>query len=198
MKKMNIVYGVAGMIVMLLIFSQLFAMKETNKIEMYPYTVVKDYGTFEIRKYEPANFTSVTLSGKTYSETANRGFRTLAGYIFGGNATNEKIPMTSPVTMNMGDSVTMRFLLPADKKIDSLPKPNASNIQFTTEPSKTMAAIRFGGWASDKKISTNTQKLTELLKQNGITSIGKFSYFGYNPPFMIFNRRNEVVVEVIY
>jgi len=198
MKKMNILYITISLIVFLLIVSQLYAVNETNKIEMYPYTVVKNYGAFEIRRYEPANFTSVTMAGKTYDETANRGFRTLAGYIFGGNETNEKIAMTSPVAMSMGDSVTMKFLIPSDKKMETLPKPNSSNIQFTSEPEKTLAAIKFGGWANDKRIAEYTDKLKEQLKKNGIAYTGKFSYLGYNPPFMLVNRRNEIVVEIVY
>jgi hypothetical protein len=44
MKKMTILYITISLIVFLLVASQLYAVNETNKIEMYSYTVVKNYG----------------------------------------------------------------------------------------------------------------------------------------------------------
>jgi hypothetical protein len=38
--------------------------------------------------------------------------------------------------------------------------------------------------------------MVELEKHN-LTHTGKFSYLGYNPPFEVINRRNEVAVELI-
>jgi len=136
---------------------QIFAMRSQSNIEMYPYTVLKKYGTFEIRNYEASLFTSVKMATNDYKKASRKGFSTLAGYIFGGNETNEKIAMTSPVAMSLDDSMMMMFMVPRKMTADMLPKPNDEEIQFRQEPQKTVAAISFGGWASDKKI-TEIQK----------------------------------------
>jgi len=61
---------------------------------------------------------------------------------------------------------------------------------------KTVAAITFDGWATDARIAEYTEKLKDLLAKNNIAYTGNFSYLGYNPPYEVVNRRNEVVVDV--
>ena len=61
-----------------------------------------------------------------------------------------------------------------------------------------MAALSFGGFANDKKIKEYTQKLEQLLKAQNIKHLNNFSFLGYNPPFELFNRKNEIVVEVVF
>jgi len=183
-------------LVIIFLISQAFVMNATNKTETHAYTVVKDYKDFEIRTYEPALFSYVVMKSDSYKSVSNQGFRTLAGYIFGGNEKNQKIAMTTPVAMQMSDSVTMKFKVPASMSMEDLPKPVNSNIRFANEPAKTVAAITFSGWSSDERIAEYTAKLTELLEKNQIAHTGKFSYLGYNPPFELTNRRNEVIVEL--
>ena len=176
--------------------SQVYASKATSETEMHQYEVVKKIGDIEIRKYKSATFTYVKMNAKTYKESSGMGFRTLAGYIFGGNETQEKIAMTSPVTMNLEDSVTMMFMVPSEYDMEDLPAPNDPNVKFKTEPEKIVAAIRFGGWASDSKIESYKKELVKTLDEAGIKHNGNFSFLGYNPPFELVNRRNEVVVEL--
>ena len=87
-------------------------------------------------------------------------------------------------------------MVPKTLKLNALPVPNNTNVKFKSEPGKIMAAIRFGGWANDEKIADQTEKLKSLLEEQGIEHLGNFSYLGYNPPYELLNRRNEVVVEV--
>ncbi len=175
---------------------QLYLLFGQRNIEKYPYVVQKKYGQFEIRTYEATLFTSVKLNTKGYENSSRRGFSILAGYIFGNNERNEKIAMTSPVTMSLGDSVTMMFMVPKKLKKDMLPKPNQSGIEFKEEPAKQLAAIRFGGWANDTKIEKYKQKLIAALEAEGIKYSNRFYFFGYNAPFEVFNRKNEVLVEL--
>lgn len=171
-------------------------MKTTNDVEDYPYTVVKEYDTFEIRQYEAGLFTSVKMNTKEYEAASSQGFQVLAGYIFGGNERNQKIAMTSPVTMNLEESMTMMFMVPRDMNKEDLPKPNNNNIVFEEIPAKRVAAIRFSGWASTEKIDLYKTKLKEALTKEGIAHTDQFQFFGYNPPYELINRRNEVVVEL--
>jgi effector-binding domain-containing protein len=90
----------------------------------------------------------------------------------------------------------MMFLVPKEFNKESLPKPDQAEIQFREEPAKTVAVIRFGGWANDEKIKIHKNKLIDLLEKNHIKHTNRFYFLGYNPPFETFNRKNEVIVEL--
>ncbi len=177
--------------------SAAFMSKSIRDTETQAYKVLKKYDSFEVRKYEAALFTSVNLNTDTYDKTSGTGFRVLAGYIFGGNEENKKIAMTSPVSMELDDTSKMSFLVPAGLKMEDMPKPTNKDIYFETKEAKIMAAIEFGGWADDAKIESYKKKLVGELLKNNIQFIGKFAYLGYNPPFDLINRRNEIVVELV-
>ena len=104
--------------------------------------------------------------------------------------------MTSPVSMSLEDSMTMMFMVPKEFNKDMLPKPNQSGIEFKEEPAKTFAAIRFSGWANDTKIEKYKQNLKAALDTEGISYTNRFYFFGYNAPYEVFNRINEVLVEL--
>lgn len=193
---MKTILIIVGIIVVAFIIVQIYAMRSERDIESYPYEVVKEFDSFEIRNYEASLFTSVKLSDNSYRESSRKGFSILAGYIFGGNDRNEKIAMTSPVAMTLEDSTTMMFMVPKKHKKESLPKPNQSNIEFQEEPAKTVAAIRFGGWADDEKIEKYRNKLITALDEEGIAYTNRFYYLGYNPPYEVVNRKNEIIVEL--
>ena len=194
--KMKILLIVLGVLLIAFVVIQLFALNSQRNIETYPYVVDKKYDTFEIRSYEATLFTSVKLSTKGYKNSSSKGFSILAGYIFGNNERNEKISMTSPVTMTLEDSMTMMFMVPKELKKEMLPKPNQSLIEFKEEPAKTVAAINFNGWANDKKIEKFKQELKSALDAEGIPYSDRFYFLGYNAPYEVFNRKNEVIVEL--
>jgi hypothetical protein len=185
-----------GIIAIVFVGIQLFSLKSQKNIETYPYVVNKKYDQFEIRSYKATLFTSVKLSTKKYKEASSKGFSILAGYIFGNNNRNEKIAMTSPVSMSLKDSTTMMFMVPKKYKKETLPQPNLSNIKFKEEPAKTVAAINFSGWANDKKIKKYKQKLKDALEKEGILYKNRFQFLGYNAPYEVFNRKNEIIVEL--
>ena len=188
---------VTSILLGIMILAQAFIYTSTNSTEQHKYVVLKKFADFEVRQYAPATFSSVKMVSDSYDATSSAGFRTLAGYIFGGNDKNEKIAMTSPVVMEIGDTTRMSFMVPSDMKKEDLPKPNNGRIYFEEQEQKIMAAIEFGGWADDQKIEEYTNKLKANLKANGLSYTGKFSYLGYNPPYQVIGRRNEVVVELV-
>ena len=194
---MNILFTIIGIIAVAFLAVQIYAMSSQKNIESYPFSVVKKYQQFEIRNYEASLFTSVKLASNKYENTSSQGFSILGGYIFGGNETNEKIAMTSPVVMSLEDSMDMMFMVPRNLKKENLPKPNQSQIEFKEVPAKTVAAISFGGWANSEKIEKYKQKLIAALDDEGITYSNKFYVLGYNAPYEVLNRKNEVIVELI-
>jgi hypothetical protein len=193
---MKVVLILLGVVFIAFVVIQLFAFKSQRNIETYPYVINKKYNTFEIRSYKETLFASVKLSTTGYKNSSSKGFSILAGYIFGGNERNEKIAMTSPVAMTLEDSMTMMFMVPKELKKEMLPKPNQSLIEFKEEPAKTVAAISFSGWANDKKIEKYKQKLKSALDTEGIAYADRFYFLGYNAPYEVFNRKNEVIVEL--
>ncbi len=193
---MKTILIILGVILLAFIIVQIFAMNGQKNIETYLYVVDKKFEVFEVRTYEPTLFTTVKLTDKTYKEASGKGFSILAGYIFGGNEKNEKIAMTSPVAMSLDDSITMMFVVPKNFTKETLPQPNQKEIHFREEPAKTVAAITFGGWASDEKIQSYTEKLKSALDTEGIKYTNRFYFLGYNPPFEVFNRKNDIIVEL--
>jgi hypothetical protein len=194
---MKVIYIILGILVLVFFSIQIFAMRSQSNIESYPYAVVTKYDNFEIRSYEASLFSSVKLATGEYNDASRKGFTILAGYIFGGNETNEKIAMTSPVAMSLEDSMTVMFMVPKAMKREMLPKPNEVSIQFIEEPAKKVAAITFGGWANTARIEKYKNQLIKALDDNGIKYTKKFYFLGYNPPFEVFNRKNEIIVELI-
>lgn len=193
---MKIFLIILGIIVIAFIAVQIFSINSRTGIESYPYTVSKTYDDFEVRDYEASLFTSVKLSTKEYKEASGKGFSILAGYIFGGNDKEESIAMTSPVAMSIEDSMTVMFMVPKKYNQGNLPKPNESKIEFREEPAKTVAAITFGGWANSEKIEAHKKKLMAALDAEGIAYTNQFYFLGYNPPYDVFGRKNDVIVEL--
>jgi hypothetical protein len=193
MKIAAIILGVLGI---LFLGSQIYLYMSSNTIEEYPYKVIKEYDDFEIRQYEASLFTSVTLKMGEYNKASRKGFSILGGYIFGANEKKESISMTSPVSMSLEDEMTMMFMVPKEFSKETLPKPENQNIEFIQMPEKKMAAITFGGWANDKKIEQYKAKLISVLAENNIKHNNTFSVLGYNPPYEVLFRRNEIIVEL--
>lgn len=187
---------VAAFVVAVFFTAQAFISVNVSETEKQSYKVLRSFEDFEVREYAPAVYYKVKMDNESYRKGANSGFRTLADYIFGGNENNERIAMTSPVTTDLGEDPVMKFAAPRAYERSSLPRPNNEAVQFEEAESKVVAAIRFGGRANDKMIEDHRQKLVEALAREGIAHKGKFSFLGYNPPYELINRRNEVIVEL--
>jgi hypothetical protein len=193
---MKIILIIFSIIVILFVITQLFFLNSQRNIETYSFKVIDTYETIEIRQYEASLFTSVQMPSNNYRKTSSKGFSVLAGYIFGGNDKEEKIAMTSPVAMSLKDSTTMLFLVPKKYTRDNLPVPNDSSIEFKDVPEKKVAAISFGGWANDLKIAAFKKNLITALNSKGIEYTDNFYFLGYNAPMEVFNRKNEIIVEL--
>ena len=121
---MKTVLIVTSIFVCLFIAFQTYTAMATNKTETQVYKVIKVEKEFEIRFYPSTTMAAITSYAKTYKELGSSGFRKLAGYIFGGNKDNKQIAMTSPVHMDINDSVSsMSFVMPANTPILLLPNP---------------------------------------------------------------------------
>ena len=170
----------------------------TSKTKEQPYSVLEKDGNIEIRLYPSATLATVQSKANSYDEMASPGFRTLAGYIFGGNESETQIAMTSPVQMDINDSLSsMSFVMPEGYDMNNLPKPNNSKVILSQTEEQVMAAIRFSGFADDEAREKHKQKLLNYLNSKGIQTKGNFKFLGYNPPYQLVGRRNEVVIEIV-
>lgn len=186
-----------GIIAVLFTIFQIYITMSTNKTESQPYTVISKEDEFEIRFYPAATMATITSNAKSYKELGSSGFRKLAGYIFGGNNESKQIAMTSPVHMDINDSMSsMSFVMPSNYNAENLPKPTNSEVSLSTTPEEYVAAIQFGGFTSEEKISKYTTLLESSLKKSNISYYGHFRYLGYNPPYQLFGRKNEIIVSV--
>lgn len=183
---------ILGFIVITLLMS--FASK---RIEKQKYRVIKKEKEFEIRYYPPAIFATTRSSAKSYRELGNSGFRKIAGYIFGNNESSAKIAMTAPVHMDINEKgSSMSFVMPSEYTLDKLPRPVDGRVELHESPAVYIAAIEFGGFASDQRIKQYADQLSQSLKKNGIKMIGNPTYLGYNAPYEFIGRKNEVVIAI--
>jgi len=186
-------------VALLLIFTaaQAYISNDLAKTEQQAYSILWKNDRLEARYYPKALLATVRGSDKEYRTTANRHFRVLAGYIFGGNKEGSSIAMTAPVHMTFDETgSSMSFVMPSSLHKEDLPAPNATGISFEETGEKFVVAVRFGGWADDKKIKENTDFLMDVLHTMKIEPVSKPWFMGYNPPFQLLNRRNEVAVEI--
>ena len=168
-----------------------------RKTERQSFTVIKEEGGFEIRQYQPAVMATVSSPLGTPTDGRNHHFRQLAGYIFGGNKSRQKIAMTAPVYMEQSEkATTMSFVLPAGYQLGNLPIPDDSGIVLHESEGGCFGALRFGGFAADKKIASKERELAGLLAKAGYEVTGNFKYLGYNAPWDIFGRDNDIIVPI--
>lgn len=172
-------------------------------------TVLKD-GAFEIRDYPALVVAEVTVTGDQ-KEAASKGFRLLAGYIFGGNKrkqsiamtapvaqrpTSEKIAMTAPVTQTQtAGEWAVRFTMPSAYSLETLPEPNDARIRLRMTPPSRFAVIRFSGLAQPSDVATKTAELLAWMQDRNLHDAGPATLAQYNPPWTLwFMRRNEVMI----
>lgn len=193
MYNKNVVVGIS-----VLVFAALVkkVLPERHKYEEPAYSVLDTRGGFEIRRYAPRLEARAAVSGEE-RDAINQGFRTLAGYIFGGNQESQTIAMTTPVTYTPGEQQTVSFVMPSKRQLTTLPKPNGDDIEFVEVPSQTVAARRFSGWSADAHWESERDELLDDLQAAGIATVGTPVLAQYDPPWTVgFLRRNEVLIKV--
>jgi len=185
-------------------------------------TVMTD-GAIEVRDYPALVVAEVTRRGDRGS-AVRAGFSPLAGYIFARNRggesvsmtapvlqtqtaqSDQKIAMTAPVTQTpapssdgnaANDSWVIRFIMPSQYTLATLPKAAGDDVRLLDVPPSRRAAIRFSGVATDALIEMNERALRTWLAARAITILGPPTYAYYNDPFTPgLLRRNEVLFDV--
>lgn len=181
------------------------------------FTVIKTVeDSYEIRQYEGysvcsivANSADSTTTSSTSSSldassdtpimdivSSSKSFNTLASYIFGENANEQKLSMTTPVILESKDgNGVMSFVLPRGVNAFTAPFPTSEKIALRDVSSGSVVAVRsFTGIATEGEVSRQKAKLEEALKGDGVQyDSASFKVLQYNPPYTVpWVRRNEV------
>ncbi|MFN5345056.1 MAG: SOUL family heme-binding protein, partial [Bacteroidota bacterium] len=88
------------------------------------------------------------------------------------------------------------FVMPSEYSLDKLPRPADTRVELHESPAVYMAAIEFSGYANDQKIKQNADQLSQNLIKKGIKKKGSPNNLGYNAPYEIIGRKNEVVIAI--
>jgi len=173
------------------------------------YAVTHQQNGIEFRQYEPFVIAS-TAPEAAGNQGLRKGFRVLAGYIFGGNkpgesiamtapvlqqnTTGESLPMTAPVIQDP-TSMHMAFVMPAGRSVEDLPTPNSAQVSLHDVDWGEVAAIRFAGRGKQTKFIDAEAALRDAIVSAGRTARGPAFYAQYNSPSAFPPmRRNEVLL----
>ena len=182
-----------------------------SNVEQPKYQVVERSGAIEIRDYAPVIVAEAEVSGER-GEAISKGLRIIADYIFGNNTAAQKVPMTAPVTQQGSEKIAMtapvtqqgdgnswcvRFIMPSNYTMDTLPKPNNPAVTLKEIEGKRFAVIRFSGTAKEDSLKRHTKELNDFISAKNLKPLSAATYAFYNPPWtLLFLRRNEVMVEL--
>lgn len=175
-------------------------------------TLLKD-GDFEIRQYAP-NVVAEVVVGGDLETASSRGFRQVAGYIFGGNQAvstvaaapeAERIAMTAPVVAVPEDGKRLlganrwrvQFVMPSKYTLATLPRPTNPAVTLREVPAHRVAVVRFSGFMNEAKVEGKAQELLAWLQARGMRAVSAPRLLRYDPPWTLpFMRRHEVVFDV--
>ena len=182
------------------------------------FSVSMKEGAFEVRSYPALVAAQVSVTGAR-DEASNAGFRLLAGYIFGGNTRKQSIAMTAPVVQaplaiekgsekiamtapvlqtsvpGQTNTWTVRFIMPKEYTLDTLPTPNDPKVQLMALPPARFAAVTFSGLAREDDVALRTAELNAYIAKHGLQATAPPALARYNPPWTPwFMRRNEVLI----
>jgi len=164
------------------------------------YVVLETVGELEIRQY-PTLIVARTRIEADFEDAGNLAFKRLAGYLFGGNAGDQKISMTAPVMMAPAPAgegaYWISFLMPVEYQLSDLPAPTDDTVEMTRLPAAKMAVVAYkGGW-SEGKYHSHKERLMTLLADTHWRVSGEAIWARYNSPLRpAFMRFNEVMVAV--
>lgn len=192
--------------------------------EQQPYDVVREYGSFELRRY-PSHLVAETTVEGGFEAAGSRAFRLLFAYISGANRSSQAVSMTAPVVQSAGSQKIamtapvvqeaasaapvpeaaagtagthrVAFVLPSDFTLDTAPQPTDPRVVLRKVLEEEAAVIRFSGRWSAARYSEHLDKLLEALPAVGLVPKSGPRFARFDPPYRPwFLRRNEIIVPV--
>ncbi|RZP22433.1 MAG: heme-binding protein [Burkholderiaceae bacterium] len=183
------------------IFVSFFFSCQVMAIEEPKFKILVDAGELEIRSYDEYLVAETGVEG-SFDTASRKGFRRVAGYIFGENKNSigqsEKIQMTAPVTVKPdNEGWVLHFVMPSNYDMSQLPVPNNSGVSLKKIEAHLAAVIIFSGFTTDSKIQKKTEELKAWLEKQNFEIAGPQQIARYNDPFTLpWLRRNEIIFKV--
>ena len=180
-----------------LVLLNLFFGSPAMAIEEPSYEVLLETQHYEVRRYEPYIVAEVDVDDD-FKRAGNSAFSVLAGYIFGDNASQQKMNMTAPVESAENDGpYTYSFVMERKYTMESLPEPTNPDVRLVQRPGRIMAVHRYSGGWSEERYEEHEQVLLDALAKDHVTTVGPPVFARYNAPFTPwFLRRNEIMIEI--
>lgn len=186
------------------------ALAASGRYEQPDYEVVSQQEGWEVREYAPSIEARTRVTGER-EQALNDGFRILANYIFGGNATKDSVAMTAPVTqepasekidmtvpvaaVDEGGVWTVSFMMPSAYTLETLPTPDDPRVELVEVAGGSFAALRFSGRMRDGLYQEQRAALEAALAAAGLEAAGPPVLAQYDPPWKPgFLRTNEVLI----
>jgi hypothetical protein len=149
-----------------------------------------------------------------FEDAGTIAFRTLFGYITGGNRPQQKVSMTAPVIQSQSGKIPMTepveqgetgegeyavaFVLPSSLTLDTAPEPTSPDVRLQERPATLSAARRYRGHWTQASFEEHHQALRDAIVEARLAPVGPPRWARFDPPFMPwFLRRNEVVQDVL-
>ena len=88
--------------------------------------------------------------------------------------------------------------MPSQYDLNKLPRPNDSLVNLHYSQEGYFAVLEFGGFANENKIDNKINELKDALATLGYKTIGDNIYLGYNAPWDVIDRENEIIVQISY
>lgn len=155
---------------------------------------------YETRTYHAAKWVSTTLTGTDWDAAMGTGFRRLFKYISGTNHSKAKVEMTAPVSCfvepgagpTCESKFTVSFYIPEEHQA-APPEPSDADVFIEHRKEFTAYVRMHGGFSNEQMKRDELLKLLESLKRDGAEFVDQpFYVAGYDSPFKLTNRRNEV------
>lgn len=214
MKKTRRIVAAAAVVLAALFLAWSVVGYMSNRSVAEPvYKIEKQAPDYEVRFYAPHLRAEVILEGG-YRETLYGGFKRLADFIFGNNTASEKVDMTAPVisessqkiamtapvlleTSETGNRRIISFIMPREYSLETLPRPNNPEVTIRKIDEQRLAALRFGGYATEDRANGKIRELKAALERDGLKITGEAQVAQYNPPWTpLWMRRNEIWIPV--
>ena len=208
MKKLMTILALLGVLAFL---ASLVWGLVANDVETPSYKVVASEGQIEIRRYGAMIVAEANVEGER-EKAIRDGFGIIADYIFGNNLASENVAMTAPVTQQVNETIAMtapvtqqndgtswkvRFVMPSEYTMATLPQPVNPEVQLIEVPSSRFAAVQFSGFGNQSSLDKHPAQLLDYLKREDLRPIGQPTFAFYNAPWTLpFMRRNEVLIEI--
>uniref|UniRef100_A0A7S4ISC4 Heme-binding protein 2 n=1 Tax=Vannella robusta TaxID=1487602 RepID=A0A7S4ISC4_9EUKA len=164
--------------------------------------------SIQIREYEAARWARTKVQSFYYEKAVNIGFNRLFDYITGENADGIDIDMTAPVAVQVipgpgpfcESTFIISFYVPSAYQEPNAapPAPTSSNVYIETLPETTKAVQMFPGYVTQwNELVEPISELVEFCDEQGYQYVSNVeTVCGYDSPFHVANRHNEIWIDV--